>query len=331
MSIIVRCECGADFDMPDYARGSHVRCKVCRIVFTVPAAEEPPPVVADPIAIPAEPPRPAPPPVPIDEDIRLLPIDEADPPQTLPEAGPAVAEAIPLSLDEAELPQTTPAADPAWADYAVRTVAPRKAEPAALPVARLVERPPRPIRSPSRFADDSDDRPASRRRARRAPAVPGKVWLLVGLGALLFVGVGYGLYSLVFSGSSAESELVGEWETDPEAIKDNPVGFTFLVKMTFNKDHTYQLNFVIDTEGRWEVVRRDGDTLHVKLTAKVLGMDQSDPPTAGIRVRDKDHIDIDADERSLQMHVKFRRVGTGPPMPKTLGDAEQSKRPDTAR
>jgi hypothetical protein len=58
-------------------------------------------------------------------------------------------------------------------------------------------------------------------------------------------------------------------------------------------------DFIMDWEGRWQIVGRDGNRLRVKLIAKVFGMEQSDPPTVSITMIDKDHIYFDANEPSL--------------------------------
>jgi RNA binding activity-knot of a chromodomain len=166
------------------------------------------------------------------------------------------------------------------------------------------------------------DRPRPPKRS--AGISPLWIIALLGVAGVLLLGClligGVAAYFIGFSGGSAESQLIGDWEMDPEpfqkAASKAPFGVGMMpdVKLTFNKDHTFRLLFLVEHEGRWQVVSRSGNRLQVKLTMKVIGMDQNNPPTATITLVDKDHIDFSADERSMQLAGRFRRVGTGPPI-----------------
>lgn len=143
-----------------------------------------------------------------------------------------------------------------------------------------------------------------------------------GIGLYLWIGGGVLLLALIVglafafsrsSRSAAELALIGEWETDPQAAGNVP--FMLKTKLAFQPDHTYKLSSIMELEGRWSVVGRDGDKLKVKLVHQIFGMDQDDPPTATITVVDPDHIEFSANEKSMQLNGRFRRVGTGPPAP----------------
>jgi hypothetical protein len=171
--------------------------------------------------------------------------------------------------------------------------------------------------------EDDDDLPPSRSRTKkkaypRKAATPWGLIAGIGIGALaLLLLIGVAVYYFGFSKSTSEEQLVGDWEMDPEpvqqAVLQNPFGAGFmpLVTMSFRKDHTYKLNFMIEMEGRWSVVSRDGNKLKVKMVMSVFGLDQDNPPTATITMIDKDHLQFDANEKSMQMQGRFRRVGTG--------------------
>src|SRR5262245_38706226 len=173
------------------------------------------------------------------------------------------------------------------------------------------------------------DQPARRRQASGTGGVAparsrsggsSSLWLIVGIavaGILLLGCLGIGgiaLYFFGFSSASPEAQLVGDWEIDPESAANNSVGIAMMPDMTisFNKDHTFRLSFVIQSEGKWNIVSRDGNRLQVKLVTRMFGMDQSDPPTVKITMLDRDHMQSDSNERSLQLQGHFRRVGTGP-------------------
>ncbi len=169
--------------------------------------------------------------------------------------------------------------------------------------------------------DDDDDRPsrrwndAPRRRSRQAAAGSSSVGLYLLLGGLTLAVVALGLYFAFGRGRTSEAErnLVGEWETDPEAAGN--AGFFLRTQLRFQADGTYQLQSLMNLDGRWNVVGRDGNQLKVRLVHQILGMDQDDPPTATITMIDADHMEFAANERSMQLNGKFRRVGVGPPMP----------------
>lgn len=178
--------------------------------------------------------------------------------------------------------------------------------------------------------DDSDEvwerpKPARHRRKRRPASNSNQRLLLLirGIGALLLVVLGLGAAAIYYfgffgaTGLSAEEQLIGIWETDPEPWNEvaaqNAFGVMLMpdFKFTFNRDHTYKLSMLVDWEGRWQVIERTGNRLRVKLVGKVFGIEQSDPPTATITVIDKDHIYFDSNEHSLQLQMQFRRVGSG--------------------
>lgn len=163
---------------------------------------------------------------------------------------------------------------------------------------------------------------------RRKSSGGSKVWIfaLLGVGAMLLLGcvtIGGVVAYFAFSGSSSESQLIGNWEMDPEpwqkVAEKAPLGGMFMpdVKLTFNKDHTFKLVMIVEMEGRWKVVSRSGNQLQVKMIAEVMGFDQSNPPTVTITIVDKDHIDFASNHQSMQMAGRFRRVGTGPPVAST--------------
>lgn len=167
----------------------------------------------------------------------------------------------------------------------------------------------------------SPDRPRPEKRSAGSA-----IWIvaLLGVAGVLLLGClvigGVAVYFIGFSGGSAESKLIGSWEMDPEpwqqAAAKAPLGVGFVpdIRLTFNKDHTLRILFLIEHEGRWQIVSRDGNRLRVKLTLKVIGMDQSNPPTATITFVDNDHIDFDTNDQAMRISGRFRRVGTGPPI-----------------
>src|SRR5262245_10393600 len=77
-----------------------------------------------------------------------------------------------------------------------------------------------------------------RPKARRKESGSSKTWLLVllGVAAVFLLGClgvgGFAVYYFAFSGkSSAESTLVGDWETDPEPYDKSGPAMMILVKM----------------------------------------------------------------------------------------------------
>lgn len=163
--------------------------------------------------------------------------------------------------------------------------------------------------------DDGDDRP--RRRSRKAASGSSGLGLYLLLGGLFLVVLVLALYfSLGRSRSEAERNLVGEWETDPQAAGN--AGFFLRTKIVFEADGSYRFQSMMNLEGQWKVVGRDGNTLKVRLVHQVFGFDQDNPPTATITVVDKDHLEFAANEPTMTLNGRFRRVGTGPPMPPQL-------------
>ena len=179
--------------------------------------------------------------------------------------------------------------------------------------------------------DDADDDRPSRRRPRNSSGRR-RVAEASGVGMYLWIGGGVLLLALIVglafafsrsSSSAADEALIGEWENDPNMAAGN-APFMLKTKFSFRADHTYKFSSIMELEGRWKVVERDGDRLKVRLVHQIFGMDQDDPPTATITIVDKDHLEFSANERSMQLSGRFRRVGTGPPVP----DRPQFQPPD---
>jgi hypothetical protein len=205
--------------------------------------------------------------------------------------------------------------------------------PAVLTVPSSPEPPPLPPRSapPSRTVEDDDDLPRpARRRPKRRPARPNNsrtVTLVAVFGAMIFGVLALGAGAIYYfgfyqgsSGSGPEAVLIGDWESDPEpyekAAAKTPlgVGMYFEVKMTFSEDHTFKMDMMVQNDGHWKVVSRDGNRLRVRMTSKVFGIDQDNPPTVTITIIDQNHIDFDANEPSMLLQALFRRKGSGPPV-----------------
>jgi RNA binding activity-knot of a chromodomain len=166
--------------------------------------------------------------------------------------------------------------------------------------------------------EEEDDRPRRRPRSRKAAGGSSALALYLILGGLLLATLVLGLYfAFGRSGpSEAERNLIGEWETDPQAAGN--AGFFVRTKISFRADGNYQFQSIMNLDGRWTVVARDGNTLKVRLVHQVFGFDQDNPPTATITVLDPDHLEFAANHPSMMVNGKFRRVGTGPPAPTPL-------------
>jgi hypothetical protein len=138
------------------------------------------------------------------------------------------------------------------------------------------------------------------------------------LGCLAAGAVGIYLYSSGGSlvGPSAREQLVGQWETDPDATRmlagDNPLGVAFHVDLglTFNADQTYHQRHLLNLKGRWSIEGGLGNSTRVRMVARIGEFD-SDPMYAQVTFLDRDHIDWDQNGVTM----RYRRVGTTSPSP----------------
>ena len=153
----------------------------------------------------------------------------------------------------------------------------------------------------------------------------------VGMSLFCCIGGGGGLaYYLIGRGSGAESQMVGEWEMDPEYLKEIAKGGPAAMmganiysecQLTFRADHTYKLSFFIEQEGSWSVVSRDNKTLRVSLRARIFGL-QADPVVVTVTMLDADHLEFDSGTQPGMSGIqgRFRRMvlGSGTVAPKKV-------------
>jgi hypothetical protein len=141
------------------------------------------------------------------------------------------------------------------------------------------------------------------------------------MAACLTMGAAVGIYIAMQSGPSVENQLIGNWEIDPEYVKQvakqDPTGgfaanFIAGSKFDFNSDHTFKMTWVLVLDGKWKITSRSDKTLKVSMIPKVFGLD-SDPAIVTIVMLDKDHLDFDSGNQKTMSGAKgrFRRVGTG--------------------
>ena len=195
---------------------------------------------------------------------------------------------------------------------ACRTVAPVR------DVRRTDEPAPAPLRS---------ERPAPPRKRPRAARKSGtdttKVFILVAVGGFVLFGclaaggVGYFLSSGgSIVGPSAREQVVGNWETDPDATRmqaaRNPLGVGFHVDLglTFNADQTFHQRHILNLNGRWSIESAVGKSARVRMVVRFGELD-SDPIYANVTFIDQDHIDWDQNGVTM----RYRRVGTTSPSP----------------
>jgi hypothetical protein len=183
-------------------------------------------------------------------------------------------------------------------------------------------RPPRPRDEDEDLAaDDAPRRPAKRPKKRSGKPSQTTVLLLVGCFGLTLLGClgtagGLAVLYFRFAGPSADEQLIGVWEMDPDYLKqqarDNPLGAQVFseCKLAFNADHTYKLSCFIEQEGKWQVVGGDRKTAKVKLVARVLGMD-AEPITVTITFVDRDHMEFESNQKGLTLNGRFHRTGPG--------------------